>query len=314
MRIVGITMVRNEADVVDLSIRHHLRSGCQTVLVVDNGSTDATPTILGRLAKRDPRVQWTRDSSPFRQSDVMTALAAEAHRRGADWVLPFDADEFWWCAPDTTLPEFLDDAAGAGAFAVPVVNLVQHRHQRRSSRRALLAMRMRAVPVPPAHDAIDLVSERRIGFVEIEYPPKTLFRAGPDVLLSSGSHVAVGVDGDLRTTTDLACLHAPLRSSQAFTTRVERGRRLAETSADEETGWHWRRWVDLSERAELGGEWSANSHLDGHLDVYGRPHRVEPDDRLHAAVRPLLARGPIGRWRRRASRPAGQVPRPALLH
>src|SRR3712207_6180913 len=94
MKIFGISMVRNEVDIIRLSVLHHLSLGLHRLLIVDNGSTDGTDEELKRL-EQDKRVSWTRDTSQYRQSEILTELAREAHRLGADWVVPFDADEFW---------------------------------------------------------------------------------------------------------------------------------------------------------------------------------------------------------------------------
>ena len=87
-------MVRDEVDIVRLCVLHHLTAGCERILVVDNGSSDGTTTVLRRLAKRTP-VSWTFDPGPYAQDELMTGLVGEAARAGADWVLPLDADEFW---------------------------------------------------------------------------------------------------------------------------------------------------------------------------------------------------------------------------
>ncbi len=203
--------------------------------------------------------------------------ARQAFEIGADWVVPFDADEFWWCRHDKSLRAFLDDAGGAPAFLAPVVNFGQHRRRRRSSWRGLLHLRMRAIPVPPAEDARRLVTDREIGFVEMLYPPKAIFRAGSDVVVPTGNHVVVGTSGPPVETNDLAGLHAPLRSKQVLEAQAEHGRRVREVSSDPQTAWHARRWLDLSGVATSKSEWRANSYLDEALDVYGQRHVVEPD-------------------------------------
>ena len=173
-------MVRNEADIVDLTIRHHLRFGCErrclssTTVNRSHGYRSSPPGAGGRL-----RIRWTNEPGPFRQSEIMTDLAREAHGLGADWILPFDADEFWWCRPEPQLGAFLDAAGNVGAFLAPVVNFVQKRSCHTSSRRGLLGMTMRAIPVPPGEDAMTLVTNREIGFVEMVYPPKAVFQPVP---------------------------------------------------------------------------------------------------------------------------------------
>jgi hypothetical protein len=154
-------------------------------------------------------------------------------------------------------------------------------------------MRMRAIPVPPAEDAMELVTSGAIGFVEIVYPRKAVFRASADATIPTGNHSVENASGPVVATTDLTCLHAPLRSRRILEAQVEHGRRISEVSNEETTAWHARRWVQLYENGDFAGEWPANSSLNGALDVYGKRHRVEPDDRLRDAVRRILWRHPF---------------------
>lgn len=283
--LVGVTMVRNEEDVVALSIRHHLRIGCERVLVADNASTDSTGSVLRRLACRDRRVMVTHEPGPFRQSEVVTALAQEAAGMGAEWVLPFDADEFWWIGRRQRLAGLLRRQRHAGALRAPVVNFVQRRDQKARGARALWGMTARATPVGTVDAAQGLVTSRRIAFVEIRYPPKILVRVAPGVVIGTGSHGVAGAPGPVVDCDDLAVLHAPLRTREALVAQVDHGRRVAAAVDDRSTAWHCRRWLALhEEQGSLDGEWAANSHLRGYLDVHGARHGVVPDGRLRAAV------------------------------
>lgn len=293
-------MMRNEEDVVALSVRHHLRIGCERILVVDNGSNDATGRALDRLARRDPRVKVSHDPGPFRQSDVISALVHEAAALGARWVLPFDADEFWWVA-GTGLREMLRQEGDAGAIEARVVNFVQRRHQKRRGARALLAMTARTAPVGTVAAGKELVTSKQISFVEIRYPPKVLVRAAPDVVVTDGNHGVIGAPGPVVERPDLAVLHAPLRTREVLAARADFGRRVAAVSEDLERSWHARRWLALFEEhgpEALDDEWAANSQLRGYLDVHGVRHRVVRDTRLRTAVRAAASE----RWRARRAR------------
>ena len=103
---MGVLVVRDEVDVLRVCVLHHLFAGCERVLVLDNGSTDGTVTVLRRLAERLP-LSWSSDAGPYRQAEFATGLASEAASLGADWVLPLDADEFW------TAPESLSAVSPA---------------------------------------------------------------------------------------------------------------------------------------------------------------------------------------------------------
>lgn len=90
MSVWGVTMVRDEADIIESTIARMLWQ-VDAILVADNGSTDGTREILERLdvtLVHDPQVGYY-------QSTKMTNLALKARDLGAEWVVPFDADEVW---------------------------------------------------------------------------------------------------------------------------------------------------------------------------------------------------------------------------
>ncbi|MDQ2962817.1 MAG: glycosyltransferase family 2 protein [Pseudomonadota bacterium] len=95
MRLLGVTMVRNEADVIEAFVRHNL-TVLDGLTIVDHGSIDGTSEILAKLRSEGLPLQVERDADPvYRQSEVMTALTRQALARdAADFVLALDADEF----------------------------------------------------------------------------------------------------------------------------------------------------------------------------------------------------------------------------
>ena len=95
MRLFGVTMVRNEADVIEAFVRHNL-TVLDGLAIVDHGSIDGTPEILAKLRSEGLPVQVERAADPvYRQSEVMTALTRRALARdAADFVFALDADEF----------------------------------------------------------------------------------------------------------------------------------------------------------------------------------------------------------------------------
>lgn len=92
MRVAAVATVRNEASIIEACVRHLLAEGVDEVLIADS-STDATTGILRRLGHETGRVAWWKDTDPYHQQQAwIDRLAAEAL---ADWIIPFDADEFW---------------------------------------------------------------------------------------------------------------------------------------------------------------------------------------------------------------------------
>jgi Glycosyl transferase family 2 len=278
-------MVRNEADIVQFSILHHLAIGCDNVFVVDNGSTDGTVPILRRLARAYP-IRWTREDGPYRQSEILTALAQDAARDGADWVVPFDADEFWW-ARAGNLRDSLRRRS-SDALRADVVNFVQRRSQYRLSPAAVVRMTYRAPAVGTAEAAQALVEARDIGFVEVAYPPKYVARASTTLRIATGNHGLSGLSGSVEGADDVVCLHAPLRSREGLMRKASTAQRVRDQYPETELMWQTKRWGRLSQENRLDEEWAANSHSAGCLDLPSGRRPLVYDTTLCDAVAPVM--------------------------
>ena len=102
----AISMVKNEVDIIEASIRHCFDQGIDAMLIADNGSSDGTHELLIQLAQTLPMVVVRDPIVAHEQDAKMTVLANGARKLGAKWIVPFDADEFWF-AKSGTLGDFL---------------------------------------------------------------------------------------------------------------------------------------------------------------------------------------------------------------
>jgi hypothetical protein len=292
VKLTGIGMVRNEADIIRVTVAYHLALGCDEILLVDNGSEDGTRCILRHLAEMDPCIRWSRDDGPYLQAEIMSGLAREAHGRGADWVLPFDADEFWWCRAGRL--RSLLEACPAAVLRAEVINFVQARDQQHFTPRALRRMTFRAETVGNILEAGEMVTSGRIAYVQAAYPPKVVARADSSLSLAPGNHDAEGVEGEVVDTRGLVVLHAPVRSRFALEGKAETGRRMAEVYPFP-LGWHGRRWDHLAQQGALDEEWRVNSQVNGELELHGVRVPLVPDFHLRTAVGPFVRRVPYQR-------------------
>jgi hypothetical protein len=291
VKVVGVMVVRNAADLLAAVIRHHRRAaGLDEVLIVDNDSTDATPAVLSRLSSADPGVRWRRELGPFRHAEILTGLAREAAERGASWVVPIDADEFWWSRTESLRHVLEATPADIGAWICPVQQFVQRQRVLHNHRAVLLSMTHLAPPRGEADMVEHLVETGEIAFVEMLYPPKVVVRASANLEIHTGSHTVAGFQGIGRPSEDLAVLHAPLPSREALRARAEHGRRVAATRKDLRSGWHARRWARLADEGIIDQEWRANATRGGAIELPGGVRRqLEYDERLRALALPGIS-------------------------
>ncbi|MEO8564846.1 MAG: glycosyltransferase family 2 protein [Betaproteobacteria bacterium] len=95
MKLWGVAMARNEADVIEAFVRHNL-TVLDGLAIVDHGSTDATPSILAALSAEGLPLRVEVDTElEFRQSDIITRLTRRIlATTDADFIVLLDADEF----------------------------------------------------------------------------------------------------------------------------------------------------------------------------------------------------------------------------
>ncbi|MBW0005209.1 MAG: glycosyltransferase family 2 protein [Hyphomicrobiales bacterium] len=271
--------MRNEEDLVATTLRHHLRQGIELFLVADNGSTDGTTRVLDRLGRNDRRIRWTRTGDVgFHQAEIVTDLAREAMKKGASWILPFDADEFWWAQEGLAAAVA---ASSADLISVPVVNFIQHRRQmRREPRGVLNAIYRNAENLGDFRRARLSVEAGEYAYVEAPYQRKNILRAKNGLKIGPGNHTAKGVGPKRSRKNTLACFHLPLRAKEIFLEKAEQSARLAAAGLPSWHGWQSHRFARIVREGRIDEEWAANSELGGCLDAVRGRVSLRPDGRL----------------------------------
>jgi hypothetical protein len=120
MTIAAVTCVRDEADVIEEWIAHHLSLGIERIHIFDNMSEDATRAKIEAIARQMPGVtvqSWNPPTEPQKAAyagglDMMRA-------EGVEWCAFLDADEF------------IGDgrAGGLGAEAAETLAMFLGRHE-----------------------------------------------------------------------------------------------------------------------------------------------------------------------------------------
>lgn len=96
IKVAMAMQVKDESDIIELNIRYHAAKGCEAFFIVDNGSTDGTLDILQSLSKEFLIYLYQDSRLGHNQGENMTWMTYEARKKGYDWVIENDADEFWY--------------------------------------------------------------------------------------------------------------------------------------------------------------------------------------------------------------------------
>jgi hypothetical protein len=221
--IIGISMVRDEADIIGTTVAHLIAEGVDQFLILDNGSVDGTREILEQF----PQVTLINDPVvAYMQSEKMTMLAEDARCLGAEWVLPFDADEIVYARKGTI-------AETVTGFRGNVLMIEAYEHP---------------PCAPPLSPYRALAPKQKL---------KVAFRAAPDVWIAQGSHAVAHPAGKRRVAGLLALREFQYRTFEQFARKVRNGKQAYDaTDLPYSEGAHWRLYGAMSDD-DLAIEWAA---------------------------------------------------------
>lgn len=225
--IVGISTVRDEADIVGYTIEHLLAHGVDHLLIADNLSKDDTRLILDKY----PEVTVVDNPDEgHHQHDTLTYLSAWACELGADWILPFDGDELFY-PRSGTLAGFFERCE----YHIVCATIWDH--------------------IVTDADGYDLNPYRRITHRR-PHPqklPKVAYRADPKAELHPGNH---DVFRDNSSRGDgLYARHCQYRSFEQMVDKVRTGARAMELSdLHPMYNTHWRKAGGMTDE-QLFAQW-----------------------------------------------------------
>ncbi|TMH59348.1 MAG: glycosyltransferase family 2 protein [Betaproteobacteria bacterium] len=263
MRLLGVTMVRNEADVIEAFVRHNL-SIVDGLLIVDHGSFDGTPGILAKLESEGLPLRVVHDADPaYRQAGSMTALAREALTRdAADFVFALDADEFLKVRSRTELEAALAEVPRGMHAVMHWLTYVPD------------AFDDDAAGFGPGHLWWRLETERQtllkviVSRALLERPTDSIAMGNHSVLSRTEPHAPPHA----RLRQDVVALaHCPVRSRAQLEAKIVIGHlaHLAARGTDRRLGRHWR---ELYEELDAGGTFD-EKRLREIASNYGLPRK-----------------------------------------
>ena len=220
----GILFVRNEEDVLFEVLKYSVEQ-FDFILAIENESTDSTKDIL-----TDYNIDFVVNSSEkYQFSKVMTELAHWAGSKGADWIVPFDADEFWY-APEGTVSSWLSAQTGFACTTMVYDYFVTDQDVDSESFVERMCWRTKD-PVPLKDIAC---------------------RYDSSMVITNGSHM-VNYDFQADFFTGLSVKHYPIRSFEQFEAKTIRGKKLFELTPElpSDEGNHWRERIRAYDEGSL---------------------------------------------------------------
>ena len=222
-------MVKDEEDIIADTLLNLDHQGVDGIIVSDNNSTDRTAEIVRALDTTCQLVVQSDSDPAYYQSQKMTTLAQQAFHLGADWVLPFDADEFWY-GTGTSLRMAISRTRGVDCLHATLYNYFPCESDDPDETRPARRIVNRDPKPAPL--------------------PKVVVRNRPDVIIGQGNHSATATGGFKTRSAPLAIAHYPWRSLEQYERKIRNGgAAYAQTTLPDVYGAHWRQhWQILAEQ------------------------------------------------------------------
>ena len=234
MKIVSITMVKNEVDIIESFIRYNLNI-FDEMIILDNCSSDETPLIINKLIDENLPIVLLKDSNrDYIQSFKLNMLLDKAfNEHNADIVCALDADEFL-ISTDNTNPRDILETLDLNEYYLAKWNTY----------------------VPTEKDSYDFFVPKRITHVRdenLEHLYKVIVTKGVyynfSPRLEMGSHDLTFPNGETpqkNRALNLRVAHFPIRSSEQCMSKVIVGwpSRISTNTEYNVWSWHWKKIFD----------------------------------------------------------------------
>lgn len=234
MKIVSITMVKNEVDIIESFIRYNLNI-FDEMIILDNCSSDETPLIINKLIDENLPIVLLNDSNrDYIQTFKLNLLLDKAfNEHNADIVCALDCDEFL-ISTDNTNPRDILETLDLNEYYLAKWNTY----------------------VPTENDSWDLFIPKRIthirdenleSFYKVIVTKEVYYNFSPKIEM--GSHDLTftnGVTPQKNMNLNLRIAHFPIRSIEQCMSKVivNWPSRISTNTEYKPWSWHWKKIFD----------------------------------------------------------------------
>lgn len=267
--ILGYVMARDEWPILGLSVIHALNMGVSRVVVVDHGSTDATPGYVRRLqdAIPDRMVILRNDHPDYLQEETCRLVLRSERAEQYDWVYVFDADEFALTGSGERLPDLLGSIPGnVDAVRYELDQFVAPCDMDDQDLRDFSRIRTRSFPnnflAMPGDLQCDELARGGFNFFDMPFPSKVIIRGSSEMYVGSGAHQVKGAASleEMRIdTARLRVAHLPLLSRRRLELKSKQGAALVQAGFPKGHGWQSQAIRQVHEANLLDDFWRVHS-------------------------------------------------------
>lgn len=225
--IIGTLLVRDEEEILEECILHHLNNGVDLFIATDNNSTDSTRDILNKYVKEiilEPNLN-------YEQGKWVTRMAQMCCDYKPDWIVHIDADEFWY-----GLPTIYEISKEFGVVFLPN-HYYDHIPTDNYTSRKSMPFYEKTIRTPTNKNGIRLIH-----------------RPSKNVIVHQGNHGVDKVPGKkFHLLNDSICMHHySIRTYQQYEKKIIAGGQAYELyPGNKSHGIHWRNNYELYKQGKL---------------------------------------------------------------
>lgn len=232
--IIATYLVKNDHDILENSIVHHLNNGVDAIIVTENNASDPTISILDKYNDHII-LRIKQEADDYQQFKWVNHMAQAAIEYKPDWIIHCDADELWHGL------ESLHSESELALYTQYWYNFLPYSREEFEIDKAIYYEHVSDVP--------DDQDTNKTWFDNIYSCRKIIHKPTNSHYIGMGNHNIFSMV-DNRQLDDLNAsyvkiFHYPIRTYAQFEEKViSGGRALMMSAQPSNVGWHWRKWYN----------------------------------------------------------------------